>query len=249
MPALPPLPAAFRVPVSEGYADEGEAMKPRLLDLFCGAGGAAMGYHRAGFDVVGVDIKPQPRYPFTFHRGDAVEYALIHHGGFHAIHASPPCQAFTTMSNRWRGAGGKADAHESLIAATRDAIAFVGIPYVIENVPGARRELRSPITLSGGMFGLRVERPRLFESSELLFTPPTRKVADPIGVYGKAHDGRRLFTRADGSEQKAARSLEEARAAMGIDWMEWRELAEAIPPAYTEWIGRQLLQVIERRAA
>lgn len=224
-------------------------MKPRLLDLFCGAGGAAMGYHRAGFEVVGVDINPQPHYPFEFVRMDAIAYAMDRHGAFDAIHASPPCQAFTTMSNRWRGHGGRADSHASLIEVTRDTIAYVGIPYVIENVPGARRELRSPITLSGGMFGLRVERPRLFEASELLHTPPPVKVTDPVGVYGKAHDGRRLFTRADGTIQRAARSLEEGREAMGIDWMDWRELAEAIPPAYTEWIGRQLIQAIERRAA
>jgi DNA (cytosine-5)-methyltransferase 1 len=99
------------------------------------------------------------------------------------------------------------------------------------------------------MFGLRVDRPRLFESLELLHTPPPVRVIDPIGVYGKAHDGRRLFTRADGTIQRAAASLEEAREAMGIDWMEWRELAEAIPPAYTEWIGRQLIAVIERERA
>ena len=221
-------------------------MKPRLLDLFCGAGGAAMGYHRAGFEVVGVDIEPQPNYPFEFWRADAFDVLrrALYAGDFVAIHASPPCQAMTTMSNRHRGQGGRADSHVNLIPETRAAIGHLFLPYVIENVPGARRSMHSPITLSGGMFGLQVERPRLFESSELLFTPPSTKVADPIGVYGKAHDGRRLFTRADGSIQRAAASLEEARAAMGIDWMDWRELAEAIPPAYTEFIGRQLIQVV-----
>lgn len=206
-----------------------------------------MGYHRAGFEVVGVDIAPQPNYPFEFVQMDAISYAMDRGHTFDAIHASPPCQAFTTMSNRWRGAGGKADSHPELIAVARETIRYFDPPYVIENVPGARRWLESPILLSGGMFGLQVERPRLFESSELLFTPPPRKVDDPIGVYGKAHDGRRLFTRADGTEQRAARTLEEARQAMGIEWMDWRELAEAIPPAYTEWIGRQLLQAIAQK--
>jgi hypothetical protein len=222
-------------------------MKPRLLDLFCGAGGAARGYQLAGFYVVGVDIRDQPHYAGDeFIQANAMEYPT---DGFDVIHASPPCQAHTTMSNRWRGFGGGADAHLNFIPETRAWIGHIGIPYVIENVPGAKRFLHSPITLSGGMFGLEVERPRLFESSEFLFMPPSIKVADPIGVYGKAHDGRRLFTRADGSQQRAAASLQEGQTAMGIDWMDWRELAEAIPPAYTEWIGRQLLTAIRRAVA
>jgi DNA (cytosine-5)-methyltransferase 1 len=216
----------------------------RLLDLFCGAGGAAMGYHRAGFEVVGVDINPQPHYPFEFHQADALTYPL---GGFDAIHASPPCQAMTTMSNRHRGKGGLADSHINLIPETRAAIGHLMLPYVIENVPGARRYLRNPVTLSGGAFGLGVDRPRLFESNILLLGHP-RATVDPLGVYGKAPDGRRLFTRADGSVQRAASSVAEAQWAMGIDWMDWRELAEAIPPAYTEWIGRQLIAALERQA-
>lgn len=211
----------------------------RILDLFCGAGGAAMGYHRAFPDaeIVGVDINPQPNYPFTFHQGDAMDYGF---GGFDFIHASPPCQAHTTMSNRWRGAGGEADNHLDYIAAIRWRLVHADTPYVIENVPGARAHLNNPITLSGGAFGLNVERSRLFECSFPVGPPPAFvKVAEPVGVYGKAHDGRRLFTRKDGSSQYAAKSLAEGQAAMGIDWMEWRELAESIPPAYTEWIGRQ----------
>lgn len=215
----------------------------RLLDLFCGAGGAAMGYHRAGFEVVGVDVAPQPHYPFEFHQGDAMTWPL---DGFDVIHASPPCQAHTTMSNRHRGQGGRADTHVDLIAATRERLA--GHLYVIENVPGARRHLHHPVVLTGGMFGLGVERPRLFESNVALLAPARAKVSDPIGVYGKAPDGRRLFTRADGSIQRAAASVPEAGRAMGIDWMTWRELAEAIPPAYTEHIGRQLISYVERAA-
>lgn len=139
-------------------------MKPRLLDLFCGAGGCSVGYARAGFDVVGVDIEPHPDYPFDFIEADALEilFMLANGDGVSiyghlwpdAVHASPPCQAYTTMSNRWRGAGGKADEHVELIAVVRERLRSAGVPYVIENVPGAKRDMRSPLTLTGGMFGL-----------------------------------------------------------------------------------------------
>jgi DNA (cytosine-5)-methyltransferase 1 len=218
-----------------------------LLDLFCGAGGCSVGYHRAGFDVVGVDINPQPNYPFEFVQADALEYLQMAHDllvddlGFDAIHASPPCQAHTGMSNRWRGHGGKADEHVDLIPATRQLLLDSGLPYVIENVPGARASLCAPFVLMGEMFGLGVHRPRLFETNWMLLGPP-KPAPDPasIGVYGKHHDGRLLWERKDGSQQRAASSLQQARDAMGIDWMEWRELSEAIPPAYTEFIGQQL---------
>lgn len=234
--------------------------KPRLLDLFCGAGGAAMGYHRAGFEVVGVDIKPQPNYPafMEFHEADALEFASDYLteigpyrlGYFDAIHASPPCQAHTTMSNRWRGAGGKADGHVNLIDETRELLEATGLPYVIENVPGAREHMRSPVTISGASVGLeRIVRPRLFESNFLLLVPEWMPPVEPIGVYGKAHDGRLLFKRADGTEQRAASSLAQAREAMGIDWMEWSELKEAIPPAYTELIGHQLMAHLKATVA
>lgn len=211
----------------------------RVLDLFCCAGGAAMGYHQAWPDaeIVGVDINPQLRYPFAFVQADAMTYPL---DGFDFVHASPPCQAHTTMSNRWRGEGGKADSHLDFIAGIRWRLTMAGVPYVIENVAGARAHLINPITLSGGAFSLGVERPRLFECSFPVTVPSYRKVANPIGVYGKHHDGRRLFTRKDGTSQYAARTLEEGQAAMGIDWMTWRELAESIPPAYTRWIAEQL---------
>ena len=214
--------------------------RPRLLDLFCGAGGAAMGYHRAGFDVVGVDIEHHADYPFEFHQADALTFPL---DGFDAIHASPPCQGFTTMSNRHRGNGGIADSHPNLIAGMRLRMSMAGVPYVIENVPGARRELIDPIILTGGMFGLGVERPRLFESNIPLATPPKAKCHNPVGVYGKL-DGRRLFTRKDGTMQRAARTLTEGSTAMGIDWMQWHDLTESIPPAYTEHIGRQLIEAM-----
>lgn len=219
----------------------------RLLDLFCGAGGAAVGYYRAGFtEIVGVDIKPQPRYPFRFVQADALK-SPVRLEDFDAIHASPPCQAHTTMSNRWRGQGGVADSHQDLIAPTRALLQASGVPYVIENVPGA--PLRATVRLHGGMFGLGVHRPRLFETSVAILASQAAPVRSPLGVYGRQPDGRLLWRRADGSEQRAARGVDEAADAMGIDWMDWRELAESIPPAYTEHIGRQLIAAIAERVA
>lgn len=227
-------------------------MNPRLLDLFCGAGGAGMGYQRAGFDVTGVDIEAHPDSPHPVIVADALQVLTDTDflAGFDVIHASPPCQGYTTMSNRHRGAGGKADSHQDLISWVRLGLEAWGGPYVIENVPGAARELRKPIRLRGGMFGLNVDRPRLFETNVEMPKPPLNtKPVNPVGVYGNAHDGRRLFTRKDGTIQRAAASLEEGRAAMGIDWMNWDDLREAIPPAYTQWIGTQLLAHIRAEAA
>jgi DNA (cytosine-5)-methyltransferase 1 len=226
-------------------------VNPQLLDLFCGAGGCSVGYARAGFEVAGVDIAPHPDYPFPLAVMDALQFL---EGplpfGVVAIHASPPCQAHTTMSNKHRGKGTRADAHTDLIAPTREALEATGLPYVIENVPGARKQMRAPVTLDGGMFGLRVLRPRLFEANWPLYPAPARPVVDPLGVYGRDPDGRRLFTRADGTDQRAARSLEEGAAAMGIDWMtDWADVTEAIPPAYTEWIGAQFLDHVRTVAA
>ena len=227
-------------------ADFESGRRPKLLDLFCGAGGAGMGYHRAGFDVVGVDIAPQPHYPFEFHQADVmVQFDDgIYEAGFgpfDAVHASPPCQGYTTMNNRHGSSIPK------LIEPVRGLLVASGLPYVMENVPGALRALRSPLELTGEMFGLRVHRPRLFESNVLLLSPPrSRRQADPIAVYGK-NDGRRLWTRADGSELRVA-DLETAREAMDMPWADWDGVKEAIPPAYTEWIGCQLLQHIATEA-
>lgn len=216
--------------------------RPRLLDLYCGAGGAAWGYWLAGFEVVGVDVESQPHYPFEFIRGDALEALAEFDGAYDAIHASPPCQDYTTMNNRH---GSKSP---RLIVPTRDLLEQTGLPYVIENVPGAKRFLRSPIELTGEMFGLRVHRPRYFESNMMLLAPPRpRRQENPVAVYGK-NDQRRLWTRVDGSELHAA-TLEEARDAMGIDWMDWDEIREAIPPAYCEYVGTQLLSALEKSVA
>lgn len=210
-------------------------LAPRLLDLFSGAGGCGMGYHRAGFDVTGVDVDPHPDYPFDFILGDALTVDLE---GYDAYHASPPCQGYTTMNNR------HGSAYPKLLAEVRERLQATGKPYVIENVPGAKRSMTSPITLSGEMFGLGVHRPRLFESNVLLMLPPKPpRQADPVAVYGK-QDGRRLRTRADGSELRVG-DLATGSAAMGIDWMNWDDLREAVPPAYTEYIGRQLLLAVD----
>lgn len=221
--------------------------KPRLLDLFCCAGGAAMGYARAGFEVVGVDIAPQPNYPFVFIEGDARGFVQRNAKHFDAIHASPPCQGYTTMGNRYRGKGGPE--HDLLIEEVRNALRALGVPYIIENVVGAARQMESPIQLHGGMFGLEVYRPRLFESNIPLVAPSRApSPTNPIGVYGKL-DGRRIWTRKDGTEQRAAKTLVQAQSAMGIDWMQWPELTEAIPPAYTQYLGAQMLDHIQYRMA
>lgn len=203
-----------------------------------------MGYHRAGFDVVGVDIVDQPNFPgsglfprdgFEFHRADALEYPL---NGFDAIHASPPCQAFTTMRHLGKMAGmGAVD----LIGLMRERLQSAGKPYIIENVVGS--PLINPVRLCGSSFGLGVRRHRLFETNFLTSAPACNHedVGRPIAVYGDHPQGEKEKS----YRINRATSLEEGQAAMGIDWMEWRPLTQAIPPAYTEWIGRQLLGQIE----
>jgi DNA (cytosine-5)-methyltransferase 1 len=224
-------------------------MKPRALDLFCGAGGAAMGLYRAGFDVVGVDIAPQPRYPFEFHQADALTFPL---DGFDFIWASPPCQAHTSMRVMHN-----AKDHDDLIPATRARLVASGLPWAMENVIGA--PLDNPIMLCGTMFGLGVEdaelrRHRLFETSvPILLTPQCQHGARAtIGVYGGHMRNRRRRTigvYGEGcrdSRRKMDRgvadfSIDAGRAAMGIDWMTTAELSQAIPPAYSEFIGRAIL--------
>lgn len=225
--------------------------RPLLLDLFCGAGGCAVGYHRAGFDVVGVDIKPQPRYPFEFIQADALEYILelagYANGLYDAIHASPPCQAYTSLSSMKHV---QANNHKDLIPATRALLVKSGLPYVIENVPGA--PLRNPMMLCGTMFdGLGVKRHRLFESNVSLVSTkrcdhsrhrnPPRFKTFRHGVWYLSR-----FCPAYGhGGGKGASGVADWGPAMGIDWMpSRRQIAQAIPPAYTEFIGRQLLAAI-----
>jgi DNA (cytosine-5)-methyltransferase 1 len=215
---------------------------PKILDLFCGAGGAAMGYYRAGFRVVGVDIKPQPHYPFTFWQADATQFLdWVEPEEYAAIHASPPCQGYTSMNNRY------ASKSPLLIRDVRAALKRIATPYVIENVSGARAHMDHPVQLCGRSLGLGVARHRLFECSFPCMAIQCACRGDELPVYGKL-DGRRLWTRKDGSELRAAKTLEEAQAAMGIDWMTWDELREAIPPAMTEHIGGFLIREVERRS-
>lgn len=220
--------------------------KPKLLDLFCGAGGAAMGYARAGFDVYGVDIKNQRKYPFPFTMGDALETSTER---YDAIHASPPCQAYSVLN---RAHADKT--YPDLIGATREFLIDSGLPYIIENVPGA--PLIDPVQLCGGYFGLGaagryLRRHRLFESNmPLKGTPCNHFEKYAIGVYGHGKwdnntstvVGRYTFT----SSSKYRRggyqgTTDEKREAMGIDWMAGEQLTQAIPPAYTEYLGKQLL--------
>jgi DNA (cytosine-5)-methyltransferase 1 len=228
-------------------------MTRRLLDLFCGAGGGAVGYYRAGFDeVVGVDLRYQPEYPFEVVEGDAVELAwrLVRGGDvagyrldeFDAVHASPPCQTHSAILRFEARRPRLFDVHRDLIPETRAVLDATGLPYVIENVPGA--PLRADLVLCGTMFGLGAEtrtgfrqlrRHRLFELGGWSppAPPPCRHDGRSItvaghggGVNGKAHFG----------------TKDERREAMGIGWITRREdLSEAIPPAYTEWIGNRLL--------
>lgn len=294
-------------------------MKIRLLDLYCGAGGCAVGYSRAGFDVVGVDLNPMPRYPFEFHQGDALDYLREHGHEFDVIHASPPCQAYCSLKSM-----PNAKVHPDLVAPTREALEATGKPYVIENVPGA--PLLSPTMLCGTMFGLGtgdadLRRHRLFETNWSLVLPfgmfckhgrraaqnaPAREdrerticvigqagIAEDralrridfkprvISVHdssGRGHDEaanhrRRKTITVAGSHGDAGLSLSgqkrpgtvgvrgnaggqskrdgllyfstaERNEAMGIEWMKGGEISQAIPPAYTKFIGDQLMAFV-----
>lgn len=209
--------------------------KPRLLDLFCKAGGSALGYYEAGFEVVGVDIEHQPNYPFVFHQADALTFPL---DSFDVIHASPPCQGYSDLRHR----SGKS--YPKLIEPVRDRLIASGLPYVIENVEGA--PLLRPVVLCGTMFStLRVLRHRLFESNVMLSQPghPRHPLVYTLDKR-KAHYGKldqwTAYVQVTGGGNC---SVHAARDAMDIDWMTKAELNEAIPPAYTKFIGSQLLRV------
>lgn len=209
----------------------------RLLDLFCGAGGAAVGYHRAGFDdIVGVDYVAQPHYPFEFIQLDAIDYCRRHGAEFHLIHASPPCQKFSTMSVVWPDRRKK---RMDLLTPTRNLLSEIGVPYVIENVPGA--PLHNPIMLCGTMFGLLVIRHRLFETNPpIYFAPAPCAHLRKVVKHGRRPDREKHYHGVTGGIS----DVEFARDAMGIDWMTGKELVQAIPPAYTEWLGKQMLEVL-----
>jgi DNA (cytosine-5)-methyltransferase 1 len=210
-------------------------VKPRLLDLFCGAGGAAMDYHRAGFEVVGVDIKPQPHYPFEFHQADALTYPF---DGFDAIHASPPCPAYSTLTGKVAQSR-----HPDLYAPTRARLLASGVPWVIENVIGA--PYHHGIVLCGSMFSLGVRRHRNFETRDLILMPFLCDHAGPRPVTVTTYAGAGTTT----SRHSLKMPFEANRDLMGMPWaQEQREVGLAIPPAYTEWIGRQLIAALERVA-
>lgn len=227
-PTGPPIPPE---PGTGSAADT--THRPRLLDLFCGAGGCSVGYHRAGFDVVGVDLHPQPNYPFAFVQADALTFPL---DGYDAVHASPPCQAFTAYRRRGQGVG---DGYPNLVEPIRERLRASGLPYVIENVPGA--PLDNPVQLCGSSFGLDVRRHRLFESNVALLAPPC---AHGLQAPRFAQATNRTNLRSTVEVGVWRIPLAVQQAAMGIGWMTLAELSEAIPPAFTEWIGAQLLSAL-----
>jgi hypothetical protein len=203
----------------------------RLLDLFCGAGGAAMGYSRAGFEVVGVDIKPQPRYPFEFIQADAMTFPLQ---GFDVIHASPPCQRWSIASRN----GGTAHLFPDLLTPSRERLQAADVRWVIENVSGA--PLRGDYVLCGCRFDLPLRRKRLFETSWEGFSlqRPCLHEGPVVSVVGHG-------TPSWVHEQLGYNpTIHQYREAMGIDWMNRNELSQAIPPAYTEYIGREVLRCL-----
>ena len=229
--------------------------RPRLLDLFCGAGGAGMGYHRAGFDVVGVDNRPQPRYPFEFHQGDVItayggiqgwiDY-LGHRRPFDAIHASPPCQDYSKNLRH------QASGYERLIEAIRYRLRSSGVPWVIENVEGAPLPSQADlfgaygVELCGTMFGLRIWRHRLFEASYPVAPPRgCDHTCRPLNPYRQT--SRVLMPQIVGGEWRTQE--EPWRAEMGVPWMSRDEGREAVPPAYTEYIGTRLMEHLKQAAA
>lgn len=220
----------------------------RCLDLFCGAGGCSVGYHRAGFtEIVGVDIKPQPHYPFTFIQGDALDYLRDHGKEYDFIHASPPCQAYSVTRNLHQNK----KLHPALVNLTRDFLNSSGKPYVMENVIGSP-VANYVINLCGLMFGLSVIRHRLFECSEMV-----RSIIHPVhpkhlstgtNSHGNKKAGRSGYSSGEYGLVCVAGNnfnLIAAKKAMGIDWMTRKEIAQAIPPAYTQYIGEQILEHLQ----
>lgn len=202
----------------------------RVLDLCCKAGGTSMGYHNAGFEVVGVDIEPQPHYPFEFHQGDGLAFLVEHGKEFDLISVSPPCQNYSKSAKQWRKAGKE---YPDLIAKFRDLLIENGKPYVIENVPGA--PLVNPIFLNGAMFGLFVHRPRYFECSFYVEQPAMPIVPKPVKMGRPVKEGDYIQPVGHFS------GAEYAKKQMQIDWMTKAEMAQAIPPKYTEYIARQYM--------
>lgn len=240
--------------------------KPKLLDLFCCEGGAGAGYERAGFEVYGVDIEPQPRFPFAFHQGDALDVLRelirgdsvfftrpdgttesLSLSDFSLIHASPPCQAFSITKHS------HSNEHPDLLTPSRVLLLEAGLPYIIENVPGA--PMLDPLVLCGSMFGLRavdtdgtelaLRRHRLFETSFPLFLAPSPCVHDSTIVGGSYGGGwNRTPEQRDGARKGGYTPAADVRAALiGADWMSLHGLSQSIPTAYSEWLGREFLSL------
>ncbi len=222
--------------------------RPRALDAFCGVGGAGMGLYRAGYCVTGVDVEDHPSYPFSFVQADALDLmadpAFLQR--FALVHTSPPCQELTRLRHLRTAQGREVrSSGRNVIDVVRELVEAAGVPYMIENVPDAIRHLRTPYLLCGWAFGLPIKRHRLFETSFPVLQTPCLCVTSPrpIGVYGK-----NMGDRPPGGG-RVADTIEEAREALGIDWarwrsrtQEWRDLVEAIPPAYTQYLGEWALQ-------
>lgn len=217
-------------------------MRPKLLDLFCGAGGCSVGYHRAGFDVTGVDILPHPDYPYDLIVGDAMavleDMAFLDQ--FDAVHASPPCPRYSTITPvSYR------DTHPDHLEKARDILSAWGGTYVLENVPGA--PMPEGVMFCGQAMGLsNIRRHRMFESNLLIMSPGCACDHRTVyGVYGD-HGDLTPVVRPDGSSRgNKARDVAHAQQILGIEWMtKWDDLADAIPPAYTEYVGGQLIDQI-----
>ena len=227
--------------------------RARILDLYCCAGGAARGYADAGFEVVGVDIELQPRYPFCFEQGDALEVLrrLLAGGAvagyrledFGAVHASPPCQSFTSYRRRGAGVG---DGYPNLIGPTRELLVELGLPYVIENVEGARSRLRAPVMLCGSSFGLDIRRHRLFECSFPLLAPSCDHSWQTPRFPAASNRGRSSRRTVEIGVWRIPLAVQQ-QAMGGCDWMTLRELSQAIPPAFTEHIGGFLMAAVRDR--
>lgn len=226
--------------------------RPRLLDLFCGAGGCSVGYHRAGFDVVGVDHEPHPDYPFLFMEEDAMDVLADTDflGRFDVVHASPPCPRYSAASV----VHGNALDHPDLVPPTRQALRAWGGPYVIENVPGA--PLDHPLLICGWAMGYRhLRRHRLFESPLPLMSPGCLcPHGDSVSVFGHSGDDRRKATIAarTGTPDRNGRirtrahlPIAQVKELMGVEWMTNRaDVADAIPPGYTHYLGEQVIDLL-----
>jgi DNA (cytosine-5)-methyltransferase 1 len=225
----------------------------KLLDLFCCGGGASMGYYNVGFEILGVDIKKKRNYPFKQLKFDVFDLfkkkSKKWFQQFDLIHASPPCQKFSRAA---KGASWGKVSEIDLISELRKELEMLKIPYVIENVQGS--PLLNPIMLCGSMFNLKVRRHRIFESNFEINTSNLncnhKKQGKPIGIYGSMNDTVKGVCSKTGKTVyggSTAKSLEEAREAMGINWLNWGDLKEAIPPRYTEFIGHQFIKNYLRR--